>query len=54
MPVKTDSELGAAAVLRLYNGSIHRNDIAADLYQKIDFGEYNLYLKVDEGEAGTP
>ncbi len=47
--VKADSELGAAAVLKLYNGSIHRNDSAQGSYQKIDFGEYNLYLKVNEG-----
>jgi lipopolysaccharide export system permease protein len=48
--VKADSDLGAAAVLKLYNGSIHRNDSIQGSYQKIDFGEYNLYLKVDEGE----
>jgi lipopolysaccharide export system permease protein len=48
--VKTDSELGVAAMLKLYNGSIHRNDSAQGSYQKIDFGEYNLFLKVDEGE----
>ncbi|MDR3606072.1 MAG: LPS export ABC transporter permease LptF [Oligoflexia bacterium] len=48
--VKTDTELGAAAVLKLYNGSIHRNDSAQGSYQKIDFGEYNLFLQINEGE----
>jgi lipopolysaccharide export system permease protein len=53
VPVKTDTELGAAALLKLYNGSIHRNDQAENLYQKINFGEYNLFLKVDEGAEGS-
>ena len=47
--VKNDSELGASAVLKLYNGNIHRNDIEANTYQKIDFEEYRLFLKVEEG-----
>lgn len=47
--VKQSAELGAAAMLKLYDGNIHRNDIAAGLYQKIDFGEYRLFLKVEEG-----
>ncbi len=49
LPVRMQSELGAAAVLKLYNGSIHRNDIAQGSYSKIDFQEYRLFLKVDEG-----
>jgi lipopolysaccharide export system permease protein len=49
VPVKTESELASAALLKLYNGSIHRNDAAENSYQKIDFGEYKLFLKVDEG-----
>jgi len=49
VPVRTESELATAAVLKLYNGSIHRNDAAENSYQKIDFGEYKLFLKVDEG-----
>ncbi len=47
--VKQSSELAAAAMLKLYDGNIHRNDIAAGTYQKIDFGEYRLFLKVPEG-----
>ncbi len=49
LAVKTNSELGAAAVLKLNEGSIHRNDVLANTYQKISFGEYRLFLKVDEG-----
>lgn len=49
LPVKASSEWSAAAMLKLYNGSIHRNDIKTGNYQKIDFGEYRLYLKIDEG-----
>lgn len=53
LPVKATSQLGAAAVLKLERGNIHRNDIDAKTYQKIDFGEYKLYLKIDEGEANA-
>ena len=49
IPIKGASELAASAVLRLYDGSIHRNDLETNTYQKIAFGEYNLYLKIDEG-----
>lgn len=51
--VKSSSDLASSAVLKLYNGSIHRNDSTAGNYQKIDFGEYRLFLKVDEGADGT-
>ncbi len=47
--VKTDSELSAAAMLKLYDGSIHRNDVSGNTYQKIDFEEYRLYLRISEG-----
>ena len=53
VPVRTDTELGTAALLKLYNGSIHRNDEVENIYQKINFGEYNLFLKVDEGAEGS-
>ena len=49
LAVKTNSELGAAAVLKLNDGSIHRNNVAENTYQKISFGEYRLFLKVEEG-----
>ncbi|MCM2323717.1 MAG: LptF/LptG family permease [Oligoflexia bacterium] len=49
LPVKTASEFGSAAMLKLYNGSIHRNDASGNIYQKIDFETYRLYLKIDEG-----
>ena len=53
LPLKNSSELGASNVLRLTNGSIHRNDPGNDSYQKVDFGEYRLYLKIDEGAANS-
>jgi LPS export ABC transporter permease LptF len=53
LQVKTNTELGTAAMLKLYDGSIHHNDLAGNTYQKIDFGEYNLYLKVDEGAGDS-
>jgi lipopolysaccharide export system permease protein len=51
VPVKASSELGAAIMLRLHDGSIHRNDPETTTYQKIGFGEYRLYLKIDEGSS---
>ena len=51
--VKTTNTLGAAAMLKLYNGNIHRSDEIANTYQKIDFNEYRLYLKIDEGEDNS-
>lgn len=52
--VKTESELGAAIMLKLYQGNIHNSDLSTGSYQKIDFGEYKLFLKVDEGnDAAT-
>jgi len=49
IPVKGASDLAVSAILRLHDGSIHRNDVENNTYQKIEFGEYNLYLKIDEG-----
>ncbi len=51
--VKTGTELGAAAMLKLHDGSIHHNNPAESNYQKIDFGDYNLYLKVEEGAGNS-
>lgn len=47
--LKTDSDLSAAVILKLNEGSIHRPDIARRYYEKIDFNEYRLMLKVEEG-----
>ena len=49
--VKSSSELGSAALMKLYTGTIHSNDIENSTYQKIGFGEYRLFLKIDEGTA---
>lgn len=53
LPVKTNTELGVASLLRLYRGDIHSRADGGDIYQKIGFGEYKLYLKIDEGAADT-
>ncbi len=53
LPVKTSSELGAAIILRLFNGSLHHNNLETNTYEKIDFESYNLYLKIDEGADTT-
>jgi lipopolysaccharide export system permease protein len=52
-PVKPHPSLGAAALLKLYNGSIHRNELGGDTYQKIDFREYKLFLKIPEAAEGN-
>jgi lipopolysaccharide export system permease protein len=49
LPVKTGGELGSAIMLKLYEGSIHHNENATETYQKIDFSEYKLFLKIEEG-----
>lgn len=49
--LKTPSDLSAAAILKLDNGAIHRSDIARNYYEKIDFDEYRLMLKVEEGRT---
>lgn len=49
LSVKSSNAYGVAALLKLYHGNIHRNDLASKTYQKIDFGEYRLFLKIDEG-----
>ncbi len=49
VPVKAETDLGSAAMLKLYNGAIHRNNADENSYHKTDFDEYKLYLKIDEG-----
>ena len=51
--VKTPNELSAAALLKLYDGSIHKNEAHTSTYQKIDFGEYKLFLRLSEGTADS-
>jgi lipopolysaccharide export system permease protein len=53
VPVKTSSELGAAIVLRLYDGSMHHNNLETHTYEKMEFESYHLYLKVDEGSEAA-
>lgn len=44
---------GSEAVLKLTQGNIHRSEATEGSYQKIDFDEYRLFLKI-EGSAGAP
>lgn len=53
LSVKSSNSFGTAALLKLHRGNIHRNDLEAKTYQKIDFGEYRLFLKIDEGSDST-
>jgi lipopolysaccharide export system permease protein len=53
IPVKTKEDLSAAAVLNLFNGSIHRNDEVENTYQLMNFSEYRDFLKIDEGADTT-
>ena len=49
VPVKTNTEFGAAIMLHLYDGSMHHTSIETHTYEKVDFQAYHLYLKIDEG-----
>lgn len=49
--LKTQSDLSSAAILKLNAGSIHRSELARNYYEKIDFNEYRLMLKVEEGRT---
>jgi len=44
---------GSTATLTLREGNIHRSDSGEANYQKIDFGEYRLHLKMDQGTGGS-
>jgi lipopolysaccharide export system permease protein len=43
---------GSEAVLKLTDGNIHRSEASTGSYQKIDFEEYRLFLKM-EGSQGS-
>lgn len=49
VPVKIESDLGASIALRLYDGDIHSNDIGKGIYQKTNFHQYQVYLRVSAG-----
>ncbi len=51
IPLKTDSDLAAATILKLNAGSIYRSDISRRYYEKIDFNEYRIMLRVEEGQV---
>lgn len=51
IPVQTHSELGSSIMLRLYSGSMHHNNLETRTYEKVDFENYLLYLKINEGSS---
>ncbi len=44
---------GSEAVLRLQDGNIHRSEATEGSYQKIDFEQYRLFLKIEGGNRGV-
>src|SRR6185312_7340843 len=51
--VKTANDLGSAAVLDLFNGSMHRNNPTDETYEKLDFAENKQFLHAEEGADTT-
>jgi len=49
-PVQTESESGSAGILRMFNGSIHRPSTQGGPHQRIEFGEYRLFLNLEGGK----
>jgi LPS export ABC transporter permease LptF len=49
IPVKAGADLGTSVALKLYDGSIHSNNVTKNTYQKMDFKEYQLFLRVEAG-----
>jgi lipopolysaccharide export LptBFGC system permease protein LptF len=49
IPVKTGSDLGAAIMLRLLDGSSHHGNLKDQSYEKMEFKVYQLYLQISEG-----
>lgn len=47
--VKTQQNLGSAAVLNLFDGSIHHPSSTENSYEKLNFGDYKQFLKIEEG-----
>jgi lipopolysaccharide export system permease protein len=47
------NEFDAAIVLRLFDGNIHRTSETSESYQKVDFGEYRVFLEMNGTEANA-
>lgn len=52
IPVKTGSDLGAALMLRLLDGSSHQNHLKTQTYEKMEFKVYQLFLQINAGGDG--
>ncbi|MBI2605136.1 MAG: LPS export ABC transporter permease LptF [Deltaproteobacteria bacterium] len=51
IPVRTESELSTAMILKLNEGAIHRSSLNRDAYEKMDFAEYRTLLRVEEASS---
>jgi lipopolysaccharide export system permease protein len=52
VPIKKKSDLGTSLVLKLYKGTLHTSNAILKTFQKIEFDEYQLFLKIDAGSDG--
>ncbi|MBU6376023.1 MAG: LptF/LptG family permease, partial [Bdellovibrionales bacterium] len=50
---KPEKDGGSTGVLLLRQGNIHRSETTEGSYQKIDFEEYRLFLRMNPGGTGT-
>ncbi len=53
LPIHTGTSLGSSIILKLSNGSMHHSNLEQHTYEKIDFQDYQLYLKINEGLEQT-
>lgn len=53
LSLQSEKELETRAVLRLTNGSIHRNDPSTSTYERMDYSVYQNYLNIPEGNGFT-
>lgn len=51
VPLETDSDFDSETVLALKDGNIHTQNVEDQTYSRIHFDQYDLYLKIHEGES---
>jgi lipopolysaccharide export system permease protein len=51
--VKSENDLGTAAVLDLFDGNVHRNNPEDQTYEMMDFSEQKQFLHAEEGADTT-
>ena len=52
LPMPTRQDLGSSIIFKLSNGAVHHSNLDQKTYEKIDFDDYQLFLKINE--AGDP